>query len=160
MQTPAGVVVDRVRQRRLLLAVASLVLGGSNGLLPLLPAHWALVDPLLFLAGAAQAFFLPLLGALALALVGHAGLCRGMGHNQGWNHAGNLAAALLAMGLVALFGVPSVFFAVAAVSLLAAGSVFLIHESELDEDIASGGQAEGDGRVTILGMLRDTRILT
>ncbi len=82
-QTPAGVVVDRVRRRRTLLAAASLALGVCYGLLPLLPAHWSVVDPLLFLAGAAQAFFLPLLGALALALVGHAGLCRTMGQNQG-----------------------------------------------------------------------------
>jgi MFS family permease len=160
MQTPSGVIVDRVRQRRLLLAGASLLLGVCYGPLPLLPAHWAVVDPLLFLAGAAQAFFLPLLGALALALVGHAGLCRMMGHNQGWNHAGNLAAALLAMGLVAWFGVPSVFYAVTAVSFLAAGSVFLIREDELDEEVASGGKGQARKETTILGLLRDRRILT
>ncbi len=160
MQTPAGVVVDRVRQRRLLLAGASLALGACYGLLPLLPAHWAVVDALLFAAGAAQAFFLPLLGALALGLVGHAGLCRTMGHNQGWNHAGNLAAALLAMGLVAWSGVPSVFYAVAAVSLLAAASVFLIREDDLDEDAASGGAGQGGAGATVLGLLRDRRILT
>src|SRR5262249_2624662 len=110
--------------------------------------------------GAAQAFFLPLLGALALALVGHAGLCRMMGHNQGWNHAGNLAAALLAMGLVPLFGVPSVFFAVTAVSVLAAGSVFLIREAELDEEVASGVKGQPRNEMTIPGLLRDRRILT
>ena len=73
------------------------------------------------LAGAAQAFFLPLLGALALGLVGHAALNRTIGSNQGWNHAGNLAAALLAMSLVGWFAVSSIFFAVAVVSVLAAG---------------------------------------
>ena len=43
-------------------------------------------------SGAAHAFFVPLLGALALGLVEHGGLNRTMGANQGWNHAGNLAA--------------------------------------------------------------------
>jgi MFS family permease len=162
MQTPSGVVVDHVRRRRVLLAGASLALGVCYGLLPLLPSTWWLVDPLLFLAGAAQAFFLPLLGALALGLVGHAGLCRTMGMNQGWNHAGNLAAAALAMGLVASFGVPSVFFAVTAVSFLAASSVFLIRGGELDEGRASAASKEGGegGKAGLLALLRDRRILT
>ena len=94
---------------------ASIALGVCYGLLPLVPAQPGWVNPLLFIAGAGQAFFLPLLGALALGLVGHAALNRTMGQNQGWNHAGNLAAALLAMGLVSVFGLSSVFFAVTVV---------------------------------------------
>ncbi len=170
MQTPSGILVDRVRRRRTLLAGASLALGLCYGLLPLLPSQWWVVDPLLFVAGVAQAFFVPLLGALALALVGHAGLSRMMGHNQGWNHAGNLAAALLAIGLVTWFGVPSIFYAVTAVSLLAASSVFLIREQELDEARASGASEGGAGRegrdekeekkTTLFTLMRDRRILT
>ncbi|HEY1785058.1 MAG TPA: MFS transporter, partial [Pirellulales bacterium] len=83
MQTPAGLIVDRVRRRRTLLAGASLMLGLCYGVLPLVPAAAAWIDPLLFVAGAAQAFFLPLLGALALGLVGHAALNRTIGSNQG-----------------------------------------------------------------------------
>lgn len=67
MQTPAGLIVDRVRQRRTLLAVTSLLLGLCYGLVPVVPAKTGWVDPLLFVAGTAQAFFLPLLGALATA---------------------------------------------------------------------------------------------
>ena len=135
MQTPAGMIVDRVRQRRTLLAGASILLGVCYGLLPLVPARPGWIDPLLFVAGMGQAFFLPLLGALALGLVGHAALNRTMGSNQGWNHAGNLAAALLAMGLVSLFGVSSVFLCGAASSRSwRPASVFLIREDEIDED--------------------------
>ena len=128
MQTPAGMITDRVCQRRTLLAGASIVLGACYGLVPLVPAHPGCLDPLLFIAGCAQAFFLPLLGALALGLVGHKALNRTIGHNQGWNHAGNLAAALLAIGLVSIFNVSAVFYAVTAVSSLAAASVFIIRE--------------------------------
>jgi hypothetical protein len=62
--------------------------------LPLVPAQTGWVDSLLFVAGTGQAFFLPLLGALALGLLGHAALNPTVGNNQGWNHVGNLAAAL------------------------------------------------------------------
>ncbi|HEX4146557.1 MAG TPA: MFS transporter [Pirellulales bacterium] len=157
MQTPAGLIVDRVRWRRTLLAGASLLLGVCYGLLPLVPAHPAWIDPLLFVAGTAQAFFLPLLGALALGLVGHAALNRTIGSNQGWNHAGNLAAALLAMSLVGWFAVSSIFYAVAVVSILAAGSIFLIREREIDETRASGA---GDGATGqgVRGLLGDYRV--
>src|SRR5213596_3431427 len=48
LQAPAGYLVDRVRQRRALLAGASLVVGAGYGLLPLLPADWWVIDPLVF----------------------------------------------------------------------------------------------------------------
>jgi MFS family permease len=157
MQTPAGLIVDRVRRRRALLAGVSLGVGVCYGLLPLVPAHWWVIDPLVFLAGSFQSFFLPLLGALALALVGHATLHRTMGTTQGWNHAGNIAAALSAMLLVGWFGTPAVFFAVFAVSALAAGSVFLTRADDLDEARASG---PADGKpVGVLSLLRQGPVL-
>lgn len=158
MQTPAGIVTDRICQRRALLAGASLLLGIAYGLLPLVPARPAWLDSLLFTAGVAQAFFLPLLGALALGLVGHAALNRVMGQNQGWNHAGNLASAVLAMGLVSMFGLTSVFFAVLAVSILAAGSVFVIREDEVDEARATGREGSDARRVGLRQLLRDRRV--
>jgi predicted MFS family arabinose efflux permease len=117
------------------------------------------VDSLLFVAGTGQAFFLPLLGALALGLVGHAALNRTVGSNQGWNHAGNLAAALLAMGLVSLFGVPSVFYAVPIVSALAASSVFFIRKAEIDEYRASGAADGGGKGAGLRELLKDRRVL-
>jgi MFS family permease len=158
MQTPAGMIVDRVRQRRTLVAGASILLGVCYGLLPLVPAHRGWVDPLLFVAGTGQAFFLPVLGALALGLVGHAALNRTVGSNQGWNHAGNLAAALLAMGLVSLFGLASVFYAVPIVSALAAGSVFLIRKAEVDENRASGAADGGEKGAGLRELLKDRRV--
>lgn len=156
-QTPAGFLVDRVRQRRAMLAGASLWLGVCYSLLPTLPANTAWLYPLLFAAGLGQAFFNPLLGALALGLVGHAALNRTVGANQGWNHAGNIAAALTAMLLVGWFGIGSVFAAVGAVSLLAAASLGLIRPDELDESRASGGDNRRQP-VGIRELARDRRI--
>ena len=160
MQSPAGFLVDRLPCRRHLLAGSSLLLGFCYGVLPLVPARWWSVDPLLLIAGMGQAFFGPLLGALALGLVGHARLSRTMGHNQGWNHAGNIAAAVSAMALVTWVGLSSVFCAVAAVAVLAAVSVFIIRPSELDERRASGATEDGVNRpVGYWGLLRDRRIV-
>jgi len=162
MQTPAGFIVDRVSHLRTLLAGASLLLGICYGLVSLVPAHWWLIDPLLFVAGAGQSFFTPLLGALALGLVGHAALNKTMGWNQGWNHAGNIAAAVSAMILVSLFSITSVFYAVTAVSVLAAASVFLIRPNELDERRASGVTKDGVGEsrpVGLLELFRDRRVV-
>jgi MFS family permease len=161
LQTPAGLVVDRVRQRRALLAGASLVVGGCYGLLPLVPAHWACIDPMLFAAGVAHCFFGPLLAALALALVGHAALNRTVGTNQGWDHAGNLAAAATAMLLAGWLGIVSIFYTVFVVSALAAASVALIRPSELDEDRGSGAVSDGDQQagVGVLALLRDRRVV-
>jgi MFS family permease len=158
-QAPAGLLVDRVRQRRALLAGASLVVGAGYGLLPLLPSDWWVVDPLVFVAGAGHAFFNPLLGALALGLVGHAALNRTMGVNQGWNHAGNLAAALTAMLLAGRLGLPAVFYAVVVVSVLAAASVSLVRADEVDEERASGAGNSKDGAGAFRGLLRDRRVL-
>jgi MFS family permease len=159
MQTPAGLIVDRFRRRRTLLAGTSILLGICYGLVPWVPARPGWVTPLLFVAGVGQAFFLPLLGALALGLVGHAALNRTIGHNQGWNHAGNLAAALLAMALVSSLGLTSVFYAVTVVSALAAGSIFLIREDEIDEGRASGTADGGGEGAGLRPLLRDRRVL-
>jgi MFS family permease len=160
MQSPAGFIADRVKQRRLLLAGASVLLGVCYALVPVVPASSFAIDPLLFLSGVGQAFFLPLLGALALGLAGHKGLNRMMGHNQSWNHAGNLAAALSALALVYLFSstVP-VFYAVFAVSVLAGASVFLIRPKEVNEELASGGKAKDDKPVRFTDLLRDRRVV-
>jgi predicted MFS family arabinose efflux permease len=158
MQTPAGVLVDRIRQRRTMLAVASIAVGICYGVLPLLPARWFWFDPLLLLAGMSRSFFAPLLGALALGLVGHAGLNRLVGMNQSWDHAGNFASALVAIVLLAYLPVTSVFYAVAVVSFLAASSAFLIRERDVDEELACGGHTKGQPTVGFLTLLRDRRI--
>jgi MFS family permease len=155
MQTPAGVLTDRVRNRRLLLAAASLVVGVCFGVLPLVPATGWVIGPLVFLGGAAQSFFVPLLGALALGLAGHAMLHKVMGENQSFNHAGNIAAALTAMAVAAWLGLPAVFYTIAVVSALAAASVFLIRQSDLKEEPGSKVES-GPG---IRALFRDRRVV-
>ncbi len=135
-QTPAGVLAHRFPRPRLLFFLASIAVGLCFGAIPLLPRHslphaQLSVDILLFLSGVAQSLFAPVLGALALALVGYSALNRTLGSNQGWNHAGNVVAALVAFFAVRRFGAGAVFYAVALASLIGAGSVYWIRRNDL-----------------------------
>jgi MFS family permease len=159
MQTPAGALSDRISSRRLLFGLCVIVTGVLFAAVPLFPDDRRTVDTLLFLAGAVQTFFGPLLGALALALVGHALLNKTAGSNQGWNHAGNIVAALSAMALVKFLGVRSVFYSVGVSSLIAAASVLLIRPGDLDEHAASGLSAQAAEPMSWTELLRDRTVL-
>ncbi len=160
-QTPAGYLVDRLRNRRMLFAAASLAVGACFGSLPLLPRTPAWIDPLLFLSGVLQTIFVPLLGALALALAGHKALSRTLGENQGWNHAGNIVAALLAFFAVRYLGTALIFYSVALASLLGAFTVYLIRSSDFKEsDVpAEENKEKASGRTSWKDLLRDKHVL-
>ena len=134
LNSPAGFLIDQTRRRRVLLAGASLLVGFCFALLPLACEHQVWVFVLLGLAGVGKTFFGPLTNALTLGMTGHVALNRSLGVKEGWNHAGNIAAALTAMLLVSRFPVTSVFVAVAFVSVLAAASAFLIRAEELGHE--------------------------
>jgi len=156
---PGGFLIDRFRHSRVLLAAASLIVGGAFGFLALVPATRLWVGVLLVTAAVGKPFFGPLTNALTLGLVGHNRLDRALGINQAWNHAGNIAAALTAMALVSLLPVASVFFAVAAASVCAASSALLIRPSELDERRASGlDQTPVSQMVRLTDLLKDRRL--
>ncbi len=158
-QTPAGLITDRFNRRRHLFATMSILTGVCFLLLPLVPKTYPFVDSLLFLSGITQSFFGPLLGALALALVGHKYLNKVMGTNQSWNHAGNIVAALSAMALVSRLGLSSVFYAVGVCSVLAAASVMTIRESDLNESLATGKTEDQNQNASWKDLFRDRTTL-
>jgi MFS family permease len=161
-QAPAGYFVDHAKRLRFWLIVSSLVVGIAHGILPLVPATWWIVDPLIFVSGIVGALTAPLLAAIPLALVGYARLNRVVGANQAWNHAGNIAAAVTAMFLLTRFSINSVFYVVIVVSVLAAVAVLLIRPTEVDTRRAAG--LDGDPHaphqdVPMLQLLRERVIL-
>ncbi len=79
----SGRVADRPALKPALIFVAvSLLTGLCFVVFPLVPLAPWWVDTLLFISGAAQSLFVPLLGALALGLAGHKLLNLTMGANQ------------------------------------------------------------------------------
>lgn len=136
LQTPAGILADRVRHYRLLFALASLLTGVCLVSLPLVPRTPVWIGSLLFANGVAGTLFLPVLAALALALSGEARLPCVMGENQGWNHAGNIFAALLAMAFLRWFGAGAAFAAAAATAWLGAATMLLISSRDLHGNLS------------------------
>jgi MFS family permease len=158
-QAPAGWLTDKLTCRRALFAVAALLTGACLVAIPMIPRATAWIDTLLFLSGATGALFGPVLGALALALAGHRGLNRMMGMNQAWNHAGNIAAALVAMAVVSLAGLGSIFYSLGICSLLAAASMAAIRERDLDERVATGLTAGEPGEPSWRHLLHNRTVL-
>jgi len=158
-QVPAGWLTDKLTCRRALFVAVSLITGACFALIPLVPHTYLFVDSLLFLSGAAQSFFGPLLGALALGLAGHKYLNRVMGANQSWNHAGNIFAAVTAMGLVSALGLTSFFYSVGFCSLLGGAAVLVIREKDLDERVATGlTKGEETSPVSWTSLLKDRTV--
>lgn len=158
LQTPAGLLTDRIHARRALFAITCLVTGLCFVSLPALSHSFSAILALLFTAGAVQSFFGPVLAALALSLVGHARLDKTIGANQGWNHAGNIVAALAGIAIVARFGLPAIFYAVGFSSALAAASVLLIRRGDLNPWLATGRTDNRDDGVSLRRLLRQRAI--
>jgi MFS family permease len=156
---PGGLLIDWTRRRRLLLASASLMVGFCFTLLPLVCGSQAAVFALLAAAGLAQPLFGPLTNAFTLFLVGHSDLNRALGIKEGWNHAGNIAAAVLAMLLVGYFSVVAVFLMIGVVSLFAAASGLLIRPEELKGNRGTVSTKVDEARCRFADVLRDPIVL-
>jgi predicted MFS family arabinose efflux permease len=141
-QTPAGALVDQLRQKRLLLVVAAVAVSiGCIGivLFPTLPV----VIICQILIGLAAAVFPPAIAAITLGLVGHGRLDRRIGRNETFNHTGNLLAATLAGVIGQFVTAKGIFFLVAAMALGSSLSVLRIREQEIDHELARGA-TDGD----------------
>ncbi len=142
-QTPAGALIDRLRQKRGLLLI-----GISMIAVACLATAWFTTLPVVagaqVLIGMAGAIFPPCLAAIALGLVGRQRMDRQMGTNQAFNAAGNMTAAL-AIGAVGYYlGLKWMFYLVVGFCFLAAACVLLIRGNDIDHDLACG--ADGKSR--------------
>ncbi|MFO0957109.1 MAG: MFS transporter [Isosphaeraceae bacterium] len=96
-QTPLGWLVDRIRMKRLAVAIAAGAVAIGCILMILMPTY-----PVILSAQGASAAGAalpgPAIAALTLGLVGHRMLARQAGRNEAFNHAGNVVSALLLAG--------------------------------------------------------------
>jgi MFS family permease len=83
-QMPAGLLVDAVRAKRLLVAISGLLVGAGCVLIVLFPKLPAVLAAQIAL-GAASAIIPPCLAALSLGLVGHRLLPARISRNEGFN---------------------------------------------------------------------------
>jgi len=138
-QVPAGLLVDSLRVKRLLVAVSGLMVGGGCLLIVLFPNLLAVIAAQVVL-GAASAVIPPALAALSLGLVGRRLLDARISRNESFNHAGNFTAAVLAGALGTYLGYHWIFYLVCAFAIASAGVVTLINPAEIDHERARGGE--------------------
>lgn len=136
-QTPVGGLIDRLRQKRLLIVLAAMLVSVGCIGIALFPAFPVVIASQV-LIGVAAAVFPPAIAAITLGLVGHNRLDRRVGRNESFNHAGNVIAAVLA-GLIGQFVArKGIFFLVAGMAIGSGICVKSIREREIDHELARG----------------------
>jgi predicted MFS family arabinose efflux permease len=159
-QVPAGLLVDAVRWKRTLVAVAGLLIATGCLAIWAAPRFWVVIGAQAGM-GAASAVIGPTIAALSLGLVGRARLDARVSRNEGFNHAGNFGAAALTGLLGQYAGRQWLFFLVAGFAVASVAAVRLIDPAEIDHRRARGGEDSANGRPLGIGAVlrrRDLRI--
>jgi MFS family permease len=141
-QTPIGAAIDSSRAKRALIVVALGVLAVGAVVIYSLPTFWSVL-----LANAGMSLvgdvFGPAIAALTLGLYARNQLARRLGRNSAFDHAGNVAIAVVAGFIGWLFSQRAVFLLVPAFSVMAAIATVSIPARAIDHEQARGA-ARGD----------------
>jgi predicted MFS family arabinose efflux permease len=157
-QIPAGLLVDGTRAKRLLIAASGLMVGCGCLAIVLFPRFWTVIAAQAML-GAASAVIPPAIAALSLGLVGRRRLDGRVSRNEGFNHGGNLLAAVLAGTLGRSLGYHWIFYLVCGFAVASAAVVTLIRPQEIDHEQARGGETHAHQPSAIRDLLRRRDLL-
>lgn len=147
VQAPMGALIDALRAKRGLILAGLLLLAAAAGAIALFP-RFAVVVAAALLMAVAGAALAPAVAAITLGIFGHGTLARRLGRNAAFDHAGNLAVAVIAGGTGWWLGQRAVFALVPVFAGLAAGAVLAIPARAIDHRRARGlaDESEEDGR--------------
>ena len=154
MTTPAGALVDATRHKKLCIIIPGICTVIASGIVLLSQSFWlvTLSQVATAIAGAAIG---PAVSGITLGMVRQAGFNRQNGHNQAFNHAGNMVGAGLSGLLGWMFGFPAVLVLAAVFGVLSIVSVLMIPSAAIDDDEARGLNKDGEdngkvGGITVL----------
>ncbi|HEX5326756.1 MAG TPA: MFS transporter, partial [Acetobacteraceae bacterium] len=136
-QTPAGAFIDATRRKRTAIMIAAAVISVAAFIVTVAPA-FGIVAGAQVVLGAAAAILPPATAAIALGLVGPRFFTHRMGRMQGFNHAGNVVAAVIAGALGYLITTAAVFWVVSVLGILAIIATSCIRPREIDHKLARG----------------------
>lgn len=138
---PFGVLVDRTNGKRALLVVAAGAIVAAS-LINYIAPNVMVTAVAQVARGAAGAVIPAAIAAITLGLVLQKGFAHQLGRNEAFNHAGNVAAAVLAGGLGYLFGLGAVFAVMSALAVGAIVATLLIDPADIDNRAARGLPAD------------------
>jgi MFS family permease len=135
VQTPIGAAIDATRAKREVIVLALAVLAIGATVIFAVPSFWpvAIANSLMAIAGDV---FGPAIAALTLGLYARNQLARRMGRNSAFDHAGNVAVAVVAGAVGYAFSQRAVFLLVPVFAVLAAVAVLSIPAAAIDNDRA------------------------
>ena len=155
---PAGALVDAITWKRTLIVVAAAAVAAASIAMAVYPEFWP-VAWAQGVNGIADAIFPLAVTAISLGIVGRKGFARRVGRNEAWNHAGNVATAVLA-GLAGYFiAQGAVLWIVAALSIASAVAVYRVDPRAINHDVARGEEEEGSHMPEALKVLFTNRPL-
>jgi MFS family permease len=150
-QIPAGMLVDALRIKRLLVATAALITVGGCLTIAIRPELAWVVGAQIAIGGAA-AVMPPALAALCLGLVGHRRMPAQLSRNQAFSHAGAFSAAILIGAGGRLWGYDWIFYLLCIFAAGMVAAVFSIRAGDIDHQLARGGSAAKDDAAQPIGL--------
>jgi MFS family permease len=146
VQSPVGAFIDVTRKKRLLLVVSSAVVALSCITVVLVPAFWPIMASQIAL-GLVQTTFPPTVAAISLGMVGHERLPIRIGRNESFNHAGNMAAAVVAVFIGWYISYEGIFYFSVVQCAAIIVATLMIRAKDIDHDLArsSGSHAAPPG---------------
>lgn len=130
-QSPAGFFVDKTPYKKLLIIIASAIIGLVGISIPFLPSLGFIISSQIIM-GIAAAFYIPTLIALAACLVNKNDFDRTISKNQTYNHAGNVASAIL-IGVIGMYtNNEGVFYCLFALAIMSTISASAIRSKDID----------------------------
>jgi MFS family permease len=135
VQTPIGAAIDATRAKRGAIVLALAVLAFGAIIIFALPSFWPVMIANSLMAVVGDVFG-PAVAALTLGLYLRKQLARRMGRNSAFDHAGNVAIALVAGAVGYAFSQRAVFLLVPVFAVLAAIAVLSISADAINYDRA------------------------
>jgi len=157
VQAPIGAAIDETRAKRGAIILALVVLGIGAAVIFAWPSFWPVVIANSLMAIVGDVFG-PAVAALTLGLYTRNQLARRMGRNSAFDHAGNVAIAVIAAAVGYAFSQRVVFLLVPVFAVLAgiavlsipAGAIDLNRARDLDQEIDATGRSTGPAGYGIL----------
>jgi MFS family permease len=143
MTAPAGALVDGTTRKRSYVIVPGICTVLASMIILLSQSFWVVAASQVATAIAGAAIG-PAVNGITLGMVRQAGFNRQNGHNQAFNHAGNMVGAGLSGFLGWKFGMSAVFWLAALFGVLSIVSVLMIPRDAIDDKVARG-MKEGGG---------------
>jgi MFS family permease len=141
VQTPIGGAIDATRAKRGVIVLALTILAVTAAIIFARPTFWPVMIANSLMAVAGDVFG-PAVAALTLGLFARKLLARRMGRNSAFDHAGNVAIALLAGAVGYAFSQRAVFLLVPVFALLTMAAVLSIPATAIDYNRARDLESE------------------